>query len=162
MEAGYKDKATLREIANGALLHDVGKSALDPAVINKREARSAAECARCRNMRNKARRLCRNRVHLAKSPSTSSPTTTEKSLTAQDTRTNWKAIRFPPSCASSPLQTSSAWLRLHRVTSEGPQHPRIVVEFMNGEMRHELDSAPLAPLMTMTGPCSQQVGSHST
>lgn len=32
--AGYGDAATLRELANGALLHDVGKSKIDPAILN--------------------------------------------------------------------------------------------------------------------------------
>ncbi|MBI2423958.1 MAG: HD domain-containing protein [Candidatus Hydrogenedentes bacterium] len=43
MEAGHRDKATLREIANGALLHDVGKSALDPELVNKRDSLNADE-----------------------------------------------------------------------------------------------------------------------
>ncbi len=29
---GYRDPATLRELANGALLHDIGKSKIDPAI----------------------------------------------------------------------------------------------------------------------------------
>ena len=33
--AGYEAAATLREVANGALLHDTGKSYLDPAIIAK-------------------------------------------------------------------------------------------------------------------------------
>jgi len=35
MESGYTDRATLREVANGALLHDIGKSMLEPALLNK-------------------------------------------------------------------------------------------------------------------------------
>ncbi len=36
--AGFRDQATLREIANGALLHDVGKSTIDDAILNKTSA----------------------------------------------------------------------------------------------------------------------------
>jgi HD-GYP domain-containing protein (c-di-GMP phosphodiesterase class II) len=35
LEAGYHDRALLRELANGALLHDIGKSAIPSAVLNK-------------------------------------------------------------------------------------------------------------------------------
>ena len=35
MVSGYKDPATLREIANGALLHDVGKSGMNPELLYK-------------------------------------------------------------------------------------------------------------------------------
>jgi HD-GYP domain-containing protein (c-di-GMP phosphodiesterase class II) len=35
LEAGYRDRALLRELANGALLHDIGKSAIPAAVLNK-------------------------------------------------------------------------------------------------------------------------------
>ncbi|MCF6284212.1 MAG: HD domain-containing protein [Candidatus Hydrogenedentes bacterium] len=38
MRAGYGDPATLREVANGALLHDVGESQLDQATIHKKGA----------------------------------------------------------------------------------------------------------------------------
>lgn len=40
---GIHDKPTLRELANGALLHDVGKSQIDPATLNKTTGLTAAE-----------------------------------------------------------------------------------------------------------------------
>lgn len=43
MRVGLDDKATLRELANGALLHDVGKSSIDPAILNKTTGLSASE-----------------------------------------------------------------------------------------------------------------------
>lgn len=43
MRAGHKDGATLREIANGALLHDVGKAKIDPDILNKASGLTAAE-----------------------------------------------------------------------------------------------------------------------
>jgi len=33
--AGYRDPATLREVAMGALLHDIGKCKIDPAILDK-------------------------------------------------------------------------------------------------------------------------------
>ena len=41
--AGYSDRATLREIANGALLHDIGKAKIDEALLNKPSALSTGE-----------------------------------------------------------------------------------------------------------------------
>lgn len=35
MRAGFSDAATLREVANGALLHDVGKKAISDAILKK-------------------------------------------------------------------------------------------------------------------------------
>ena len=49
MHAGYQDPATLREIANGALLHDVGKSALPKALLNKTGALTGAEWERMKH-----------------------------------------------------------------------------------------------------------------
>ena len=43
MRAGYVDPATLREVANGALLHDVGETQLDRKIVNKRGALSREE-----------------------------------------------------------------------------------------------------------------------
>ena len=43
MRAGFVDPATLREIANGALLHDVGETLVDRAAVNKTGALSAEE-----------------------------------------------------------------------------------------------------------------------
>jgi HD-GYP domain-containing protein (c-di-GMP phosphodiesterase class II) len=40
---GYSDGATLREIANGALLHDVGKGTLPKQLLNKKGAFTAKE-----------------------------------------------------------------------------------------------------------------------
>jgi HD-GYP domain-containing protein (c-di-GMP phosphodiesterase class II) len=34
-QAGHRDAATLREVANGALLHDVGKAGMPPEILNK-------------------------------------------------------------------------------------------------------------------------------
>lgn len=43
MRAGHHDKPILREIANGALMHDVGKSKVDPAILNKTSDLSSEE-----------------------------------------------------------------------------------------------------------------------
>jgi len=43
MQAGYTDHATLREIANGALLHDVGKSGLPREMLEKNDELSESE-----------------------------------------------------------------------------------------------------------------------
>ncbi len=43
MQAGYNDHATLREIANGALLHDVGKSKLPREMLDKNDELSEPE-----------------------------------------------------------------------------------------------------------------------
>ncbi len=43
MQAGYADHATLREIANGALLHDVGKSTLPKEMLDKNDELSELE-----------------------------------------------------------------------------------------------------------------------
>jgi HD-GYP domain-containing protein (c-di-GMP phosphodiesterase class II) len=40
---GVSDHATLREIANGALLHDIGKQGLDPEVVRKKDGLSKGE-----------------------------------------------------------------------------------------------------------------------
>lgn len=45
MRAGHRDRATLREIANGALFHDIGKAKVDPAVLNKPTGLTTAEWA---------------------------------------------------------------------------------------------------------------------
>jgi HD-GYP domain-containing protein (c-di-GMP phosphodiesterase class II) len=50
MRAGHNDKATLREIANGALLHDVGKSKVDPAILNKTTGLNSAEWEKIRKV----------------------------------------------------------------------------------------------------------------
>ncbi len=44
LQAGFRDAATLREVANGALLHDLGKSALPPELLNKPEELEPEEC----------------------------------------------------------------------------------------------------------------------
>jgi HD-GYP domain-containing protein (c-di-GMP phosphodiesterase class II) len=41
--AGYRDKALLREIANGALLHDVGMSSISSGLLTKKGPLTAAE-----------------------------------------------------------------------------------------------------------------------
>ncbi|HPO15688.1 MAG TPA: HD domain-containing protein [Candidatus Hydrogenedentes bacterium] len=46
MRTGQRNSAMLREIANGALLHDVGKRALNAALLNKTTALSAEEWER--------------------------------------------------------------------------------------------------------------------
>ena len=43
MQAGYGDRATLREVANGALLHDVGKRTLSQEILTKGERLSEQE-----------------------------------------------------------------------------------------------------------------------
>lgn len=43
IRSGLSDKATLREIANGALLHDIGKCQIDLAILNKPDALDADE-----------------------------------------------------------------------------------------------------------------------
>ncbi|MBI3119971.1 MAG: HD domain-containing protein, partial [Candidatus Hydrogenedentes bacterium] len=43
MRAGFGDQATLREIAHGALLHDIGESMIDPEILNKPGNLSGAE-----------------------------------------------------------------------------------------------------------------------
>ena len=43
MRSGIKDRATLREIANGALLHDAGKAKISPAILNKESGLTSAE-----------------------------------------------------------------------------------------------------------------------
>lgn len=43
IHAGFRNPATLRETANGALLHDIGKSTLDARILNKTGALSPAE-----------------------------------------------------------------------------------------------------------------------
>lgn len=43
MRAGHHDKPILREIANGALMHDVGKSKVDPEILNKPGGLTTAE-----------------------------------------------------------------------------------------------------------------------
>ncbi|MBX3175843.1 MAG: HD domain-containing protein [Candidatus Hydrogenedentes bacterium] len=48
MRCGFVDPATLREIANGALLHDVGESVLDSAIKNKPGPLSDGEWAEMR------------------------------------------------------------------------------------------------------------------
>ena len=50
MRTGHRDRAILREIANGALLHDVGKSKIDPAILNKESGLTAAEWAKIRQV----------------------------------------------------------------------------------------------------------------
>lgn len=46
MRTGQRNSAMLREIANGALLHDVGKRSLNPALLNKSSALSIDEWER--------------------------------------------------------------------------------------------------------------------
>jgi HD-GYP domain-containing protein (c-di-GMP phosphodiesterase class II) len=43
IRAGLSDQATLREIANGALLHDIGKCRIDLSILNKPDALDADE-----------------------------------------------------------------------------------------------------------------------
>jgi HD-GYP domain-containing protein (c-di-GMP phosphodiesterase class II) len=43
MHAGHRNMAVLREAANGALLHDIGMSRIDPALANKKGALTNAE-----------------------------------------------------------------------------------------------------------------------
>jgi len=43
MRSGVQDKAALRELANGALLHDVGKSRIAPEILNKTTGLTTAE-----------------------------------------------------------------------------------------------------------------------
>lgn len=43
MHLGFKDQPTLRELANGALLHDVGKSKIPDAILNKDAPLTAEE-----------------------------------------------------------------------------------------------------------------------
>jgi HD-GYP domain-containing protein (c-di-GMP phosphodiesterase class II) len=46
--AGYTDAPTLRELAIGALLHDVGKSRIDPAILECRASLTEAQWAMMR------------------------------------------------------------------------------------------------------------------
>jgi len=48
MRTGHLDPATLRELANGALLHDVGETLIDREAVNKAGALSPAEWAEVR------------------------------------------------------------------------------------------------------------------
>lgn len=49
VRAGYTDHATLRELANGALLHDIGKATVPKELLNKQEALTSAEWKRMRD-----------------------------------------------------------------------------------------------------------------
>lgn len=49
MRAGYTDHATLRELANGALLHDIGKTTVPKELLNKDTALSSSEWTRMKD-----------------------------------------------------------------------------------------------------------------